>query len=452
MKKPLSNISSQALIIIFFTLAAIFFHAVSEAASRPSAPVSYSDEVIKKIECIGQNTYKFYFKLENQSIISAYLSEPKSGAGREKPLKIYELFTNKILMPADSECVQINFTDAFKKYSIIEKNDETNTYAAFAKEKAGKYGVMFEIAPAVHVEKQTIGMQGRSSGLLSSPRGLSCDSSGNIFVADYGNDRIQKFDQSGHFIFEFGSFAWDEKNTSTNNVGTSNAATFNEPVGVAVTNKNIFVSERGNNRIQKFDRDGNFLLIFGGEGNTHGRLSAPGGVACDSSNYVWVCDTKNDRVQKFDQNGNFMLEIGGFGSGEGKFNEPIDLAIDSKNNIYVLDARNKRVVICDEYGNIKSAISLEKLKGMNEATGVAVFLDRVVLVSVVFEKNSRIVAFSVEGDFLGFIGGDYERLSSIAASHDGDIYVSETARHKILKFSLPDEKNTHNINLLEFCK
>ncbi len=452
MKRNCLNISSQILIALVIMLSAASFSAASEKEPGPSPRSSYSDGIVRKIERTGQNTYKFYFELKSQSIISAYLSAPRPGGGSDPNLKMYELFTNRVLMPADSECVQINFTDAFKKYSIIEKKDENDPDAIFNREKAGKYGLMFEIAPAAHIEKQTIGMQGRSSGLLSSPRGLTCDQSGNIFVADYGNDRIQKFDQSGHFIFEFGSFAWDEKSTSTNNVGTSNAVTFNEPVGVAVTNKNIFVSERGNNRIQKFDRDGNFILIFGGEGNMRGRLSSPGGLACDSSNYVWVCDTKNDRVQKFDQNGNFMLEIGGFGSGEGKFNEPVDLAIDSKNNIYVLDARNKRVVICDEYGTIKASLSLEKLKGMNEATGVGVFLDRIVLVSAVFEKSSKIAAFSVEGDLLGFIGGDHERLSGIAASRDGDIYVSETASHKILKLSLPDEKNIHNINLLEFCK
>lgn len=446
------KISSHLFIVLFFAFAAPLFYSFSEAAQKPLKPVRYSSEIVRKIEPAGQNSYNFYFNLEIQSIISAYLASPGPDGDSGKSLKIYELFTNRIIMPSDSECVQINFNDAFKKYSIIEKKDENDSASFFNKENASKYSVMFEISPAAHVEKIAIGMQGRSSGLLSSPRGIACDPSGNIFVADYGNDRIQKFDSSGHFIFEFGSFAWDEKNTSPNNVGTSNAATFNEPVGVAVTNKNIFVSERGNNRIQKFDRDGNFLLIFGGEGNMRGRLSSPGGIACDSSNYVWVCDTKNDRVQKFDQNGNFMLEIGGFGSGEGKFNEPVDLAIDSKNNIYILDARNERVVICDEYGNIRSTISLEKLKGMSEATGVGVFLDRIVLVSSVFEKNSRIAAFSVEGDFFGFIGGEHERLSAIAASRDGDIYVSENARHKILKLSLPDEKNIHNINLLEFCK
>jgi DNA-binding beta-propeller fold protein YncE len=216
---------------------------------------------------------------------------------------------------------------------------------------------------------------------------------------------------------------------------------------VAVTPKNIFVSERGNNRIQKFDRDANFVLAFGGEGKTLGRLNAPLGIACDRSNYVWACDSKNDRVQKFDANGNYMLEIGGFGYGSGKFNEPVDIGIDSKNNIYVLDAGNRRITGFDEYGNILSEIPLKKIGGLKSAGAVAVLLDKIILAGVTLEKESRVAAFDTAGTFCGYFGGAFSKITGIAVDPNANIYVSDGGANKIVKLSARRDKLPVQINL-----
>ena len=72
------------------------------------------------------------------------------------------------------------------------------------------------------------------------PAGLAVDSSGNIFVVDQGNNRIQKFDSNGKFITKWGTPG-------------SGDGQFEEPTGIAINSLgNVYVVDRGNNRIQVF--------------------------------------------------------------------------------------------------------------------------------------------------------------------------------------------------------
>ena len=78
-------------------------------------------------------------------------------------------------------------------------------------------------------------------------------------------------------------------------------------------------------------------------GTGDGQLNRPGGVATDSSGNVYVADYLNDRIQKFDSNGNFITKWGSEGSGDGQFNAPNSVATDSSGNVYVTDYANNRI-------------------------------------------------------------------------------------------------------------
>ena len=73
---------------------------------------------------------------------------------------------------------------------------------------------------------------------------------------------------------------------------------------------NIYVTDEGNNRIQKFDSRGSFLTKWGREGSGPGQFKAPWGVACDALGNVYVVDQGNHRIQKFDANGAFLCAWG----------------------------------------------------------------------------------------------------------------------------------------------
>jgi DNA-binding beta-propeller fold protein YncE len=105
---------------------------------------------------------------------------------------------------------------------------------------------------------------------------------------------------------------------------------FNRPYGAAVdATGNIYVSDIFNHRIQKFDKDGVYLDQWGSLGLGNGQFNRSGGVALDSAGNVYVADGLNHRIQKFDASGTYIDQWGSLGSGDGQFNLPTGVALDA---------------------------------------------------------------------------------------------------------------------------
>src|SRR5437016_3835259 len=87
-------------------------------------------------------------------------------------------------------------------------------------------------------------------GQFAFPQGISMDSSGNVYVTDTGNSRIEKFSPDGKFITSIGQSGLKD-------------GQFLSPRGVAADSQgSIYVADSGNNRIEKFTQDGVFLKTF----------------------------------------------------------------------------------------------------------------------------------------------------------------------------------------------
>src|ERR687894_2194345 len=124
---------------------------------------------------------------------------------------------------------------------------------------------------------------------LSSSEGIAVDSSsGNVYVADTVNNRIQIFSNNGTFIAEWGRY------------GTGNGS-LSSPRGIALDQAgNVYVADTGNNRIQVFSNNGTFISVLGRDGGANGTLRIPEGIAVDSSSgNVYVADTGNNRISVF---------------------------------------------------------------------------------------------------------------------------------------------------------
>ena len=166
---------------------------------------------------------------------------------------------------------------------------------------------------------------------FDNPRGVAVDSSGNVYVADIGNDHIQKLDSDGAFLATLGSH------------GTGDGE-FNNPFGVAVDSSgNVYVADTGSDRIQKFESDGTFVATWGSYGSGNGQFNIPAGLAVDSSGNVYVADSNNNRIQKFESDGTFVTTWGSSGSGNGQFYHPSGVAVDFSGNVYVADSNNNRI-------------------------------------------------------------------------------------------------------------
>src|SRR5690606_7430997 len=103
------------------------------------------------------------------------------------------------------------------------------------------------------------------------------------------------------------------------------------PRGIAVdANDNVFIATNGD-EVKKFTRNGSQQLVevasWGGTGTGNGQFNSPWAVACDPAGNVYVTEFNNDRVQKFDNNGNFITKWGTEGTADGQFNGPTGIAV-----------------------------------------------------------------------------------------------------------------------------
>ena len=135
--------------------------------------------------------------------------------------------------------------------------------------------------------KVIVGKHGTESGEFYFPWGVTCDSTGNVYVADSANHRIQVFTASGKFLRKFGHRGKGEGELKW-------------PVGVAVDSRGmVFVSESNNNRISVFTTEGQFVKSFGRHGTKPGEFRNPLWLAVDDYDVLCVCDNGNGHVQIF---------------------------------------------------------------------------------------------------------------------------------------------------------
>ena len=101
---------------------------------------------------------------------------------------------------------------------------------------------------------------------------------------------------------------------------------------------NVYVADRGNNRIQKFTSDGQFITMWGGEGH----LDQPMSVTVDYLDNVYVLDLSRG-IHMFTSDGAFIADWAGIGSGIGEVINPEGMAFNSKGELYVGDIGNNRI-------------------------------------------------------------------------------------------------------------
>jgi DNA-binding beta-propeller fold protein YncE len=286
---------------------------------------------------------------------------------------------------------------------------------------------------------------GKGNGQFSYPADVATDAAGNVYVADAGNNRIQKFGPSGAFIAARGSF------------GSANGR-FDFPDGVAVDPAgNVYVADAGNDRIQKFSPSGTFITKWGSSGSGNGRFQYPHGLAIDAAGNVYVTDD-NDRVQKFTSNGTFITRWGSTGGGNGQFRYAADVATDPAGNVYVTDAGNNRVQKFSSNGAfIRKWGSLGRRDGQFQSP-VAIGTDAVgnVYVGDSFSGGgegklgqpkpfARIQKFTSSGAFItkwgsyGSANGQFRFPAGIATGPFGDlgsaVYVADASNNRIQKFA-----------------
>ncbi len=139
---------------------------------------------------------------------------------------------------------------------------------------------------------------------LNSPEGVCVDALGNVFVADTGNNRIEKVATNRTMTLVAGNGDSGSKGDG----GLATAAELNSPTSVAVdASGNVFIADYGNNRIRKVNTNGiittvagtNYFYAFLGDGGPATAASVGGqNVAVDAAGNLYIADTYNNRVRK----------------------------------------------------------------------------------------------------------------------------------------------------------
>ena len=188
-----------------------------------------------------------------------------------------------------------------------------------------------------------------STAQFNFPFGIALDNSGNVYVADANNNKIRKISPAGMVTTLAGStFGFSD--------GLGTAAQFNSPFGIAVDNSgNVYVADSGNNKIRKITPTGLVSTLAGstrgfsdGLGNA-AQFDDPFNVAIDAIGNVYVADSVNNKIRKISPTGVVITlagSIAGFADGlvtAAQFNNPRGVAVDVTGDVFVADSNNNKI-------------------------------------------------------------------------------------------------------------
>jgi sugar lactone lactonase YvrE len=227
-------------------------------------------------------------------------------------------------------------------------------------------------------------------GLFTRSHGIRIDKDGNIWATDVGAHTVMKLSPQGQVLLTLGTKGkageWNE---------AAGSRLFNEPNDIVIAaNGDLFITQghtpgagKGDPRVLKFDKNGNFIKTWGGKGTEPGKFDVAHGIAIDAKGLLWVTDRENQRIQIFDQDGKYIREVKYAG---------LPCALDiGKQYIYMVNGFAGQVLRMDLDGKVLAAV------GKPGAAGTV---------------------------------GEFGEAHFVAVSPKGEIYVADSVNRAVQKF------------------
>lgn len=193
---------------------------------------------------------------------------------------------------------------------------------------------------------------------FSQPQGITINTAGDLFVADTQHNAVRKVTSAGVVT----TIAGSSSGNSGFEDGTSSAARFAQPIGIAVDSSDtVYLADTNNNAIRKITSGGVVTTIAGSQvgasglangSGTSARFTQPSGISLDSAGNLFITDSTNNSIRKITSAGvvsrvaGSTSGIAGFLDGIGfssRFNQPYGILTDSSGNLYVGDYGNNAI-------------------------------------------------------------------------------------------------------------
>jgi hypothetical protein len=223
---------------------------------------------------------------------------------------------------------------------------------------------------SVFVEDYSVGTFQRATRIVVGTQGT-------IYVLDADENKVSLFSNLQDAPKTLGGFGWS-------------SSSFDKPTGVATDGVNIYVSDFGNHRIQRFDREFNYIssLSTRDTSDVGSRFGYPLDIALSEIGDLFILDGENIRVMKFNSQGSFERAFGDINAGKGKLQNPMKLMA-TNYRIYV--GEKNKILVYDYYGNYLGSVGDGILSNL---TGFTILKNGLIAAS-----NDSIWWFTREGVF-----------------------------------------------------
>ena len=277
---------------------------------------------------------------------------------------------------------------------------------------------------------------------INQPIQIKVMTDGSLYVLDYSDSSLKKFDINGRLI---GKIAHGKRLEKQQTSWWRNLLQFvakvypyeklENPRGFDIdSNGYIYIANTKKDKILKYDSNHNYITNIGVTGVSNGQLLGPSSVAVDKEGNIYVSDTGNNRIVVFDVEGNFLYSFGKLGENNGEFFSPAGIAVNDQ-YIYVADMGNKRIQQFDLSGNYIQTI---KHNLFNEPRGLSFARDG----SLYIADGSKVFYYDIlESDFTIFNNSERYTVTptSVAESPNGNIYLTDFMSGRIDVYTRKEE-------------
>ncbi len=202
------------------------------------------------------------------------------------------------------------------------------------------------------VEHFRFGGQGQENARFNDPAAIALADDGTLFVVDSRNNRIQLFTSEGKFLRSVGGFGFDPDQ-------------FDLPVDIWVKSiLNIYVSDYNNRRLQRYDRQMNYLAQLKSNPDWPEEFQFGEVLSCalNSQNDLFILDHQEEKVIKFNRDGQPERFFGTYESGAGELEEAVQMDIFRNRWLLISDAGLKALMVYDFFGTFVKAIGSQIFK------------------------------------------------------------------------------------------